>query len=293
VEITSKFKSTPWVYAGTKVDMSGQEGEEESKTKMEDEDEGEEVKVSDEDSEVIAALTKELKGTEFSKHKKLAAADFEKDDDENHHIDFLTAATNLRSYNYQIKLSTRQKVRMVAGKIIPAIATTTAMITGFVQLELLKYVQKRPLESHRAATVNLGTNTFCVELLPDPNKKKSGMDQATYMEVKAVPEGWTVWDKIDINSPGVTVGEFVESFPKNHHNCKLELVTSLDGKIIFLDSNKEQTAQNAKRKLKDVYEEVTEGPIHPPGRKYVLLSVAGETEDGDVANMPMVRLVLE
>jgi ubiquitin-activating enzyme E1 len=43
------------------------------------------------------------------------------DNDFNHHIDWITAATNLRCVNYQIKETTRQKVRMIAGKIIPAI----------------------------------------------------------------------------------------------------------------------------------------------------------------------------
>ena len=44
---------------------------------------------------------------------------------------------------------------MLAGRIIPAIATTTATITGFIQLELYKYVKGADLSDFRAATVNL------------------------------------------------------------------------------------------------------------------------------------------
>jgi ubiquitin-activating enzyme E1 len=63
------------------------------------------------------------------------------DDDDNHHIDFITAAANLRGWNYKIKAASRHEVKMIAGKIIPALATTTCMVTGLVSIELYKVVQ--------------------------------------------------------------------------------------------------------------------------------------------------------
>lgn len=36
--------------------------------------------------------------------------DFEKDDDTNHHVDFVTAASNLRANNYNIEIADRIKV---------------------------------------------------------------------------------------------------------------------------------------------------------------------------------------
>ncbi|CAM9877514.1 unnamed protein product, partial [Sphacelaria rigidula] len=57
-------------------------------------------------------------------------ADFEKDQDLNFHIDFVSAASNMRAWNYRIKEASRHKIKMIAGKIIPAVATTTASVCG-------------------------------------------------------------------------------------------------------------------------------------------------------------------
>jgi ubiquitin-activating enzyme E1 len=72
--------------------------------------------------------------------KSIEAIEFEKDDDANFHIDFIHACAALRARNYKIEECTHHKTKMIAGKIIPAVATATAMITGCVTAEILKYV---------------------------------------------------------------------------------------------------------------------------------------------------------
>lgn len=61
---------------------------------------------------------------------------FDKDDDAA--LDFVTAASNLRAQIFGIELQSRWTVKEIAGAIIPAIATTNAIIAGFIVLEALK-----------------------------------------------------------------------------------------------------------------------------------------------------------
>ena len=70
---------------------------------------------------------------------------FEKDDDTNGHMAFITAASNLRAANYGIPPADLHRSKLIAGRIVPAIATTTACVVGLSALELLK------LASHERA----------------------------------------------------------------------------------------------------------------------------------------------
>ena len=63
------------------------------------------------------------------KMKELAVATFEKDDDSNGHVDFVTAASNLRALCYQISPADKMETRKVAGRIVPAMVTTTALVS--------------------------------------------------------------------------------------------------------------------------------------------------------------------
>lgn len=86
---------------------------------------------------------------------ELNLVEFEKDDDSNGHIDFMTAVANLRARNYLIQEAPRHKIKIIAGKIIPAIATTTAMIVGACGLELYKYVLGKDVSKFRNSFMNL------------------------------------------------------------------------------------------------------------------------------------------
>ena len=69
------------------------------------------------------------------------AETFEKDEDSNHHIDLIYAMANLRSNNYKLDMMDWLTVKLKAGRIVPALATTTAAISGLQTLEMVKVVK--------------------------------------------------------------------------------------------------------------------------------------------------------
>jgi len=83
---------------------------------------------------------------------------FEKDDDTNYHIKWIMSASNLRALNYEIIPSDFYTTKGIAGKIIPAIATTTSIVAGLIIIEMLKYLESVPLEKYKSTFINLADN---------------------------------------------------------------------------------------------------------------------------------------
>uniref|UniRef100_A0A8C5BVG7 Ubiquitin-like modifier activating enzyme 1 n=1 Tax=Gadus morhua TaxID=8049 RepID=A0A8C5BVG7_GADMO len=145
-----------------------------------------------------------LPNLESTNKFKLTAIEFEKDDDSNFHMDFIVAASNLRAENYDIPPADRHK--LIAGKIIPAIATTTGSVVGLVCLELIKIVQGHTkLESFKNGFMNLALPFFAFsEPIAAPSHK--------YYEID-----WTLWDRFEVkgiqpNGEEMTLRQFIDYF---------------------------------------------------------------------------------
>ena len=67
--------------------------------------------------------------------------------DSNFHIDYIAAVANLRARMYSIPEVERLKIKAIAGRIMPAIATTTSAVSGLVRKKKKKK-KKTILESY-------------------------------------------------------------------------------------------------------------------------------------------------
>ncbi|XP_025940181.1 ubiquitin-like modifier-activating enzyme 6 isoform X2 [Apteryx rowi] len=115
------------------------------------------IPVSSEDERnAIFQLEKSILSNEaLESDLQMKPISFEKDDDSNGHIDFITAASNLRAKMYNIEPADRFKTKRIAGKIIPAIATATATVSGLVALELIKVVGGYAADAYKNCFLNL------------------------------------------------------------------------------------------------------------------------------------------
>ena len=73
----------------------------------------------DDDELRINELSNLLSSRESISDLKIFSDKFEKDVDTNHHVDFVSCVSNLRAANYSITNVERDKVKQIAGKIIP------------------------------------------------------------------------------------------------------------------------------------------------------------------------------
>ncbi|KAM8860425.1 SUMO-activating enzyme subunit 2 isoform 2-T2 [Synchiropus picturatus] len=80
-------------------------------------------------------------------------------------MDFVTAAANLRMHIFSMNMKSRFDVKSMAGNIIPAIATTNAVIAGLIVLEGLKILSGE-VESCRTIFLNKCPNLRKKLLIP-------------------------------------------------------------------------------------------------------------------------------
>jgi ubiquitin-activating enzyme E1 len=89
---------------------------------------------------------------------------FEKDDPTNSHVDLITHIANLRASNYGIEPKDRHESMEIAGKIIPALATTTTLVSGLVCLEMYKVfcnnTNLTDISRYRDGSFNLAIQSF-------------------------------------------------------------------------------------------------------------------------------------
>jgi len=179
---------------------------------------------------------------------KLYPIEFEKDDEKNYHIEFITYASNLRAENYGIEQTDKLKTKKIAGNIIPAITTTTTLICSLVMFELIKIVnEKKKISNYKNAYINMALSVFCFTEPVETVKKKVGK-----MEISE-------WDVIKFDDE-----KLVDIIAKIEMMTGLEVMVITTGKNNiynnYISENKKKEKEN--KTLKMLYEEIIETNVN-------------------------------
>jgi len=247
--------------------------------------------------EKINELIKELdqiKREDFDA-KLINPEEFEKDHDENGHIDFIHFASNLRARNYNIDECDRNKTKQIAGNIIPTILTTTATIAAHASLQLYTFLQTNNIEYFRDCIIELSINNYC---FPNPDKPVKMEDkEVDNTPRKFIPEGWNSWDRLEVKETK-TCKELCE-YLKQKYNVEIENL-SIDNRTIY-DIYLPSFKKNGDLKIEDIYEK-NFGKKIDDKKRYLLIRVLGiisETKIKDKTynnipiSMPHIKYILK
>ena len=220
---------------------------------------------------------------------------FEKDSTTNRHVDFVTALANLRGESYGIPPTPRHEVKITAGRIIPAIATTTDCVTAFGGLLLIQTAQGEAAHgrtTHMSAELSLHQH-MTIDIEP-PAKVPAKAGETR------VPADLTVWNRVDVSLPAsATVADAVRE-------AETRLLAESGGTVDTLSveaqghgggvvlwsplTHAARSSENEGRPLRDVAAEA--GGL-PPAVTVFTLKVTGELPDGNVALLPSVVVTIE
>lgn len=261
----------------------------EMKIKVDDKDTSGEACIDDDAlaRKLTAEMSEKVKSLKVT--PDLRPAEFEKDDDSNFHIQFIAAAANLRARNYKIQEVDFLKVKMTAGKIIPAIATTTAMVTGLVSAELLKIatLRNRKVEDFKNAFVTLALPLWVLsEPLPPLKTASKEHDPIVMGPVKARPEGFTTWDKVECKLGDVTLKEFLDWLTAE---VSIEVMIMSSGNACLYNSYIPAHKKRLQEKITTLWETITKQKLSQK-KTYLTLEVsASDLDEGIDVVIPTVK----
>ncbi|KAL4149161.1 hypothetical protein QTP88_003164 [Uroleucon formosanum] len=227
------------------------------------------------DQSKLNKTQKDLPSADSLKNIKIVPLEFEKDDDNNLHIDFIVAASNLRATNYGIQPADRHRSKLIAGKIIPAIATTTSVVAGLVCQEFIKLARGlKDLEKYKNGFVNLALPFFGFsEPLLAPKSK--------YYDVE-----WTLWDRFEVEGE-LTLNEFLNYF-KDKHALEITMLSQGVCMLYSFFMPKAKREERINTKMSEIVRNISKKRIESHVKSLVFEICCNNT-DGDDVEVPYVK----
>jgi ubiquitin-activating enzyme E1 len=188
-------------------------------------------------------------------------------------MDLISGFANMRARNYSIPEVDKLKAKFIAGRIIPAIATSTAMATGLVCLELYKVIGgQHSIEDFRNTFANLALPLFS---MAEPVAAKVMKHQ----DLK-----WTVWDRWSIKG-NLTIAELLQWFSDKG----LSAYSISCGTCLLYTNMFARHKERLQKKVVDVAREVAKVEA-AEYRRHIDIVVACEDDDEKDVDIPLVSV---
>ncbi|KAF7950211.1 hypothetical protein EAE96_007502 [Botrytis aclada] len=158
---------------------------------------------------------------------------FDKDDEDT--LDFVTASANLRSIVFGIETKSRFDIKQMAGNIIPAIATTNAIVAGLCVLQSFKV-----LRGDYSSSKEIFLSPFAPERLLSSDKYREPNPDCPVCSVAQT--------RLLVDMSRATLNDLVEGFLKLQLGYGEEFVVNNESGLLY---DVEET-ENLDKKLSDL-----------------------------------------
>ncbi|CRH02680.1 ubiquitin-activating enzyme E1, putative [Plasmodium relictum] len=239
---------------------------------------------------------------------KVTPIEFDKDEETNLHVNFIYSFANLRAKNYKIKTCDKLKAKLVAGKIIPALATTTSMITGLVGIELLKYVnyydyiqkyvklseeerkkEKDVLSYFKNAFINSALPLFLFsEPMPPLKTVDKEYDELMKGPIRAIPNGFTSWDKIQISIKNGTTKNLID-YLNEKYAVEVNLI-SVGNACLYNCYLPAHNKERLNKPIHEIYMQITKQQLLDD-KNYIIVEASCSDQDMVDVLIPSIKFI--
>ncbi|ESZ89787.1 hypothetical protein SBOR_9825 [Sclerotinia borealis F-4128] len=231
--------------------------------------------------ERLSKRLQELKATSNGAGSAEPIITFDKDDEDT--LDFVTASANLRSIVFGIECKSRFDIKQMAGNIIPAIATTNAIVAGLCVLQSFKV-----LRDDYSGSKEIFLSPFAPERLLSSDKFREPNPDCPVCSVAQT--------RLLVDMSRATLSDLVEGFLKLQLGYGEELVVNNESGLLY---DVEET-ENLDKKLSElgikgdtfltVIDEDDENPKGPRSLQYSSPSPDNHNSDTTMEDTPIKSL---